>query len=83
MQNEDLKKWVEIWQNTGLSLQKIRVKELKSRNYYKKNQNLLNEMLSYAMSNKIIRKCTGLVEQQHLFMKYRTRMSLNKSHEKE
>lgn len=64
------KKWVEVWQQAGDSLEDVKLKELRASDYYSKNRELLNKMLNYAFENRTIRKSSGLVEQQQVFMRY-------------
>jgi len=65
-----IKKWIDIWEKAGASLQKIKFNELRSYNYYQKNQLLLNEMLRYAFEHRTVRLSSGLIEQQQIFMKF-------------
>ena len=71
LKKEEIKRWVDIWQKAGSSLEEIKFNELRSANYYKKNQVLLNEMLKYAFEHRTVRLSSGLIEQQRIFMKYR------------
>lgn len=64
-----IKKWIYIWKKASSSLQNIKLYELRSDNYYQKNQLLLNEMLRYAFENRTVRFSSGLIEQQRIFMK--------------
>ncbi len=70
LKKEEIKRWVDIWQKAGSSLEEIKFNELRSANYYKKNQALLNEMLKYAFEHRTVRLSSGLIEQQRIFMKY-------------
>jgi hypothetical protein len=65
-----IKKWVNIWKKAGSSLQEIKFNELRSHNYYQKNQLLLNEMLKYTFVHRTIRLSSGLIEQQQIFIKF-------------
>ena len=67
---KNIKKWIDAWDKAGVSLNEIKLNELRSHDYYQKNKALLNEMLTYAFENRTIRYTSGLVEQQQLFMKY-------------
>ena len=69
------KKWIKIWQQAGDLLDDIKLKELRSPNYYSKNQPLLNEMLKYAFNHRTIRLDSGLIKQQQIFMKYHQKKS--------
>jgi len=70
LKREEIKRWVDIWQKAGSSLEEIKFNELRSANYYKKNQAILNEMLKYAFEHRTVRLSSGLIEQQRIFMKY-------------
>ena len=70
LKKEEIKRWVDIWQKADSSLEEIKFNELRSANYYKKNQALLNEMLKYAFEHRTVRLSSGLIEQQRIFMKY-------------
>jgi hypothetical protein len=60
----ETKEWIKIWQQAGDALESIRLQELRSANYYAKNQSLLNEMLQYAFDHRTVRFSSGLIEQQ-------------------
>jgi hypothetical protein len=64
-----IKKWIKTWEKAGPALDEIRIKELRSKDYYEKNLKTLNEMLKYAHEHRTPRLTSGLVEQQKLFMK--------------
>jgi len=70
-ERKTIKKWIDIWQETGKALQEIKIQELRSDDYYEKNKQLLNEMLQYAYEHRTVRLTSGLVEQQRYFMKLR------------
>ena len=70
LNKEGIKRWVDIWQKAGSSLEEIKLNELRAVNYYEKNQALLNEMLKYAFEHRTVRFSSGLIEQQQIFMKY-------------
>ena len=36
LKKEEIKRWVDIWQKAGSSLEEIKFNELRSANYYKK-----------------------------------------------
>jgi hypothetical protein len=70
---QQIKKWVGIWVATAVSLKEIKKKELQAPGYYDKNRQMLDEMLQYAFQHAKPRLKSGLVEQQHLFMKLRNK----------
>ncbi len=65
-----IKKWIDIWGKASASLQEIKCNELRSYNYYQKNQILLNEMLWYAFEHRTVYLNSGLTEQQQIFMQF-------------
>lgn len=71
---ENIKKWIETWQRAARALESVKLKELRSPDYYRRNLKLLNEMLKYAFMHLTVRETSGLVEQQKLFMKYHQKM---------
>ena len=70
-ERKTIKKWIDVWQETGKALQEIKIQELRSDDYYEKNKQFLNEMLQYAFEHRTVRLTSGLVEQQRIFMKLR------------
>jgi hypothetical protein len=66
-----IKKWIDVWKEAGSALQEIKIKELRSDDYYQKNKQFLNGMLQYAFEHRTVRLTSGLVEQQRIFMKLR------------
>lgn len=66
----DIKKWIDVWQQAGSTLEEIRKKELQSADYYENNFTHLNEMLKYAFEYRTIRLNSGLIEQQRLFKQF-------------
>lgn len=71
----ETKKWIEIWQHAGDVLEDIRLKELRSPDYYSKNLPLLNEMLEYTFNHRVVKLSSGLIKQQQIFMKYRHKVN--------
>ena len=68
-----MKKWVETWKRAGPILEEIRKDEL--RNFdYKKNKQIIDEMLQWAIDHAKPRLSSGLVEQQRWFMKMREKL---------
>lgn len=63
-----IKHWINIWGKAGVSLKRIKNKELASFDY-KKNLRIIDDMLQLAVKNAKLRINSGLVEQQHLFSK--------------
>lgn len=79
-ERKTIKKWIDVWQETGKALQELKIQELRADDYYEKNKRLLNEMLQYAYEHRTVRLTSGLVEQQRYFMKLRKNMNeANKS----
>ena len=70
--NIEIIKWVNTWKKAGTSLARVKRSELQSKDYYKKNQMLINDMLQYAFDHRTIRFKSGLIEQQKIFMKIKT-----------
>ena len=68
-----IKKWIFCWEQASISLQEEKLKELRSYDYYQKNQFLLNEMLKYAFEHRTVRFSSGLIEQQQIFMKFNSK----------
>jgi hypothetical protein len=54
LDKKTIKKWVDVWKKASPSLQEIKFNELRSYNYYQKNQLLLNEMLRYAFGHRTV-----------------------------
>ena len=72
---EQIKKWIETWEGANSSLTLIRIKELKDKNYYRKNRATLNSMLQYAFDHRTIKKDSGLVTLQKYLKLYSQRMT--------
>jgi len=72
---EEIEKWIEIWEQAGSALNKVKLKELRATDYYTHNKIYLNEMLRYAFEHRIPRLSSGLVEQQQIFMKIKKKMT--------
>ena len=68
--NEQAKRWVATWQKADLSLRSIKIMELRDKNYYLKNRDILNNMLQYAFDKQTVRVFSGLVIQQNIFKSY-------------
>lgn len=66
---KEIEKWIKTWEKAGSALDKIKLKELRSVDYYNNNQMHLNEMLRYAFEHSETRLSSGLIEQQKIFMK--------------
>lgn len=49
---EKIEKWIATWEKAGSALDRVRITELRSRDYYRKNQALLNELLQYAYEHR-------------------------------
>ena len=62
--------WIATWEKAACSLEEIRRKELRAADYYEKNKNLTNDMLQYAFEHRQVRLCTGLVDQQRVFIQF-------------
>lgn len=71
IKNQEMRKWVKMWQNTSLVLKNLKRDELRSNDYYEKNIKILDEMLQYACNRGRVRLSSGLVKQQRIFMKLR------------
>ncbi|MBD3374335.1 hypothetical protein GF406_04800 [candidate division KSB1 bacterium] len=68
--NEQAKRWVATWQKADLSLRSIKIMELRNKDYYLKNRDILNNMLQYAFDKQTVRVFSGLVIQQNIFKTY-------------
>jgi hypothetical protein len=75
---QEMEKWVKTWQTANISLKEIKKKELRAPDYYEKNLKILDEMLQYACENAKVRLSSGLMEQQHFFMKINRQKSFKK-----
>ena len=64
-----IKKWISTWKKAGDSLNDIRINELRDKNYYIKNRDILNSMLQYAYDNRTVKLESGLFIQQNIFKK--------------
>ena len=71
--NKEIIKWVNTWKRASISLARVKRSELQSKDYYQKNQMLINDMLQYAFDHRRIRFNSGLIEQQQIFMKMKER----------
>lgn len=71
--NKEIIKWVNTWKKASTSLARVKRNELQSKDYYQRNQMLINEMLEYAFNHRKIRFDSGLIEQQKIFMKMKKR----------
>lgn len=71
---KEIKKWVETWEQAGIALDKVKLNELRARDYYSQHQVLLNDMLQYAFEHRQLRLSSGLIEQQKIFMKLKKQM---------
>ncbi len=65
--NEQAKRWVATWQKADMSLRSIKIMELRNKDYYLKNRDILNNMLQYAFDKQTVRVFSGLVIQQNIF----------------
>ena len=63
-------KWIRTWKRAGVALEKVRKRELRQFDY-SGNQTLIDEMLQWACDHPRIRKTSGMVEMQRIFMKMR------------
>jgi hypothetical protein len=77
---KEIEKWIKTWEKAGSALDKIKLKELRSVDYYNNNQMHLNEMLRYAFEHSVPRLTSGLIEQQRLFMKLKKKQ-MGKMHD--
>jgi hypothetical protein len=68
--NEQAMRWVATWQKADLSLRSIKIMELRNKDYYLKNRDILNNMLQYAFDKQTVRVFSGLVIQQNIFKTY-------------
>lgn len=68
--NEQAKRWVATWQKADTSLRSIKIMELRNKDYYLKNRDILNNMLQYAFDKQTARVFSGLVIQQNIFKSY-------------
>ena len=68
--NEQAKRWVATWQKADMSLRSIKIMELRNKDYYLKNRDILNNMLQYAFDKQTVRVFSGLVIQQNIFKSY-------------
>ncbi len=73
-EKKEIEKWVKTWEQAGSALDKVKLEELRAPDYYRRNQEFLNEMLQYAYEHRQVRLSSGLVEQQKLFMKRKRQM---------
>ena len=65
-----IKKWIRAWEKANSSLTLIKIEQLKNKNYYLNNREILNSMLQYAFNNHVVRLNSGLVTQQNIFKLY-------------
>ena len=70
---KEIARWVKTWKRAAFSLEEVRRNELRSPDYYKRNQELINEMLQYACDIGEVRLSSGLVDQQRVYMRLRER----------
>lgn len=71
MQKSDqTERWVATWQKAEKSLGSIKFMELRNKDYYLKNRDVLNNMLQYAFEKQTIRFFSGLVTLQNIFKSY-------------
>jgi len=68
--NDQAKRWVATWQKADTSLRSIKIMELRNKDYYLKNRDILNNMLQYAFDKHTVRVSSGLVTQQNIFKSY-------------
>ena len=73
-QKKEIEKWVKTWQKAGRALDRAKLEDIRSPDYYSKNLEILNEMLQYAFEHRQLRLSSGLVEQQKIFMKLKRQM---------
>ncbi len=74
---DQIKKWVNTWEKAGSALSLIKIRELRDKNYYLKNREILNSMLQYAFDHRTIRNDSGLVSLQKFFKQYYLRTLKN------
>jgi hypothetical protein len=69
-EKQQLRAWVQTWQQAEKALKDIKQQEL--RHYdYEKNWPLIDSMLQWAYEHRTERLTSGLIEQQRWFMKLR------------
>lgn len=68
--NDQIKHWVSTWQKADSSLKAIKILELRKKDYYLKNRDVLNKMLQYAFDKHNVRIFSGMVTQQNIFKSY-------------
>ena len=73
-EKKEIEKWIKTWKRAESALGSVKLKELRAPDYYRRNQEFLNEMLQYAFEHRQVRLSSGLVEQQRLFMKRKREM---------
>ena len=67
---ENTQQWIESWKRASVALKAVKRHELRTYDLTK-NQAIVDGMLQWAFENRKLRLNSGLVEQQHLFMKMR------------
>ena len=65
---ENPRQWIESWKRASVALKAGERRELRTYDLAK-NQAVVDGMLQWAFENRELRLSSGLVEQQHLFMK--------------
>ena len=68
---DNTQQWIESWKRASVALKAVKRHELRTYDYAK-NQTVVDGMLQWAFENRALRLNSGLVEQQHLFMKMKS-----------
>ena len=68
---DNTQQWIESWKRASVALKAVKRHELRTYDYAK-NQKVVDGMLQWAFENRALRLNSGLVEQQHLFMKMKS-----------
>ena len=61
------REWILRWEKANTALNIIRINELRNKNYYLNNREILNGMLQYAYDKRMDRLDSGLVTLQCIF----------------
>ena len=77
---ENAQRWIESWKRASVALKAVKRHELRTYDYAK-NQAIVDGMLQWAFEHRKVRLSSGLVEQQHLFMKMKSALSDPAGHE--
>lgn len=72
------REWILRWEKANTALNIIRINELRNKNYYLNNREILNGMLQYAYEKRMDRLDSGLVTLQSIFKRIYSQ-GMNKS----